>query len=288
MTQSYQNELGQIGVSAAVEVVVLAAIVWLLTRRAAVDVAARAPTAPAARRELLGLMAYGLLAQLLGAALGHALGWHPISFHLAGTLIGGEEHLGPAEVLGWAAYNATAYAALPYLWFRRRYDTTALCLRSANRRRDLTVIGVVLAIESVTQLLALSSAVLTLTARQTASGVPLTFVLYLLGTGLPTLVFVQALVVPRLARLTGRVGAVTLGGLTYAALHLGDAWTSYASAKDTAASIGLVLLVYTLPGMFKAFLTVQTGNAWVHLWAYHAIAPHTLIDTPLIVRVFRL
>ncbi|MFG3417587.1 hypothetical protein [Micromonospora sp. NPDC048063] len=288
MTQSYQNALGQIGVSAAVEVVVLAAIVWLLTRRAAVDVAARAPTTPTARRELLGLMGYGLMAQLLGAALGHALGWHAISFHLAGTLIGGEDHLGPAEVLGWAAYNATVYAALPYLWFRRRYDTTALCLRSANRRRDLTVIGVVLAIESVTQLLGLSSAILTLTAGQVASGVPLTFVLYLLGTGLPTLVFVQALVVPRLARLTGRVGAVALGGLTYAALHLGDAWTSYASAEDTAASIGLVLLVYTLPGMFKAFLTVRTGNAWVHLWAYHAIAPHTLIDTPLVVRVFRL
>jgi hypothetical protein len=33
---------------------------------------------------------------------------------------------------------------------------------------------------------------------------------------------------------------------------------------------------------------VRTGNAWVHLWAYHAIAPHTLIDTPLIVRIFRI
>ena len=38
--------------------------------------------------------------------------------------------------------------------------------------------------------------------------------------------------------------------------------------------------------MLKAFLTLRTGNAWVHAWAYHAIAPHTLLDTPLMVRVF--
>ena len=40
------------------------------------------------------------------------------------------------------------------------------------------------------------------------------------------------------------------------------------------------------PGMVKAVMTLRTGNAWVHLWAYHAIAPHVIIDTPLIVAIF--
>jgi len=31
---------------------------------------------------------------------------------------------------------------------------------------------------------------------------------------------------------------------------------------------------------------VRTGNAWVHLWAYHAIAPHVVSDTRNIVRFF--
>ncbi|MEU5941906.1 hypothetical protein ABZ807_22585 [Micromonospora sp. NPDC047548] len=288
MAQSYQITLVEIGASAGAEAVVLALLVWALTRHSAPDIAGRAPAVPTARRETIGVLAYGLTAQLLGAAIGIALGWHPISFHLAGTLIGGHEPIGIPEALGWCAYNLTVYAVAPYLWFRRRYDRTALCLRSSDRRRDLLVIGVVLAFSTVSQLVGLSAAILALDPRQLTLGIPLTFTLYLLGTGLPTLVFVQAILVPRFARLTGTSGAVLLGGLTYAALHLGDAWARFETVEQAVTSIGLVLLVYTFPGMFKAFLTVRTGNAWVHLWAYHAIAPHTLIDTPWIVRVFRI
>lgn len=288
MTHSYQINLGLIGISAAAEVIVLAALVWWLTRRSAPAIADRAPSYPIARFEALALLLYGLLAQLLGVALGRALGWHPISFHLAGTLIGTHDHVGVAEALGWATYNFVVFAVAPFVWFRRRYDSTALCLRSTNRRRDGAIVLLVLAVETVTQLLGLSTAILSLDGRQLALGLPLTFVLYLLGTGLPTLIFVQAILVPRFARLVGTPGAVILGGLTYAALHLGDAWVRFTSLGEALTSIGLVLLVYTVPGMFKAFLTVRTGNAWVHLWAYHAIAPHTLIDTPLIVRIFRI
>jgi hypothetical protein len=45
---------------------------------------------------------------------------------------------------------------------------------------------------------------------------------------------------------------------------------------------------YFAPGMFKTIFTVRTGNAWVHVWAYHAVAPHTLVDTPHMVHVFHL
>ena len=40
--------------------------------------------------------------------------------------------------------------------------------------------------------------------------------------------------------------------------------------------------------MIKSGLTLRTGNAWVHVWAYHAIAPHVTVDTTNIVKVFRL
>jgi hypothetical protein len=40
--------------------------------------------------------------------------------------------------------------------------------------------------------------------------------------------------------------------------------------------------------MIKTVLTLRTGNAWVHVWAYHAIAPHALADTPNIVKIFHL
>jgi hypothetical protein len=49
-----------------------------------------------------------------------------------------------------------------------------------------------------------------------------------------------------------------------------------------------LLFLYLGPGMFKTFLTLRTGNAWVHVWAYHALAPHTIADTPLIVKIFHI
>jgi hypothetical protein len=46
------------------------------------------------------------------------------------------------------------------------------------------------------------------------------------------------------------------------------------------------MLLYGAPGMFKSLLTLRTGNAWVHVWAYHAIVPHTIGNTGLIVKIF--
>jgi len=38
--------------------------------------------------------------------------------------------------------------------------------------------------------------------------------------------------------------------------------------------------------MVKAYLTLRTGNAWVHLWGYHVIWPHVTGDTPIFVKIF--
>jgi hypothetical protein len=39
-------------------------------------------------------------------------------------------------------------------------------------------------------------------------------------------------------------------------------------------------------GYVVARLTLRTGNAWVHALGYHAVAPHLVADTPLVVRIF--
>ena len=47
-----------------------------------------------------------------------------------------------------------------------------------------------------------------------------------------------------------------------------------------------MLLGYTGPGMVKSLITLRTGNAWVHTIAYHVVAPHVIVDTPLVVQAF--
>jgi xanthosine utilization system XapX-like protein len=81
---------------------------------------------------------------------------------------------------------------------------------------------------------------------------------------------------------------VILAGLTYTLLHLWDAWTVFSSPRGAVLSVIFLLFTYFGPGMIKAVLTMRTGNAWVHVWAYHALAPHTLGDTSHTVEVFHI
>jgi len=269
------------------EVFALMGVVQLLTRRRRVpDLAERAPKRDVARRETLLVLAYGVVAMLGGYVVGHVFGWHAFGFHLDGMIVRTGQDVTPAEAIGWAGYNLGAYAAVPYLLFRRRYTGEQLSLHSSNRRGDLTVIAVVLVIESTVQLL-LNDAVLRLGVRQLLLGAPVTFLLSFAGTVLPTMIFVYCILTPRYLKLTGSVPTtVILGGLTYAMLHLFDGWTNFVSPTDATLSVLYLLLFYTGPGMFKTFVTIRTANAWTHVWAYHAIAPHTLIDTPMFVKIF--
>ena len=268
----------------------LMALTCALTRRRdRPDVAARAPDLATARRETVLLLAYGALGLAGGFALGRGLGWHPFGLHLAGSVVGTHEHVGAAEALTWATYNLVVYAVVPLVVFRRRYSAEQLNLVSTDRRGDARLVVVVLVVESAIQLATLSTVVGALSPRQYLLGLPATFVLYLAGAVLPAMVFVYALLVPRFLRLTGSTATtVVLGGVTYTALHAWDAWTVLGTPSDALLSTVFLFFVYLTPGMVKTVLTVRTGNAWVHVWAYHALAPHTLIDTPHVVDVLRI
>lgn len=275
---------------ALLQILLLMGVVTLLTRRRPDPrLAARSPGRRRALWETFGLLGYGALGMTGGFFLAKAAGWHPFGLHLAGTIFGTNDAPAPAEVLAWAGYNLVVYAVIPLIYFRRRYSPLALGLKSTAPRNDLLVIVVVLALELAFQIYALKPGSLGLPLHQLLPGAALTFALYLAGAVLPAMVFVYMILIPRYLRLTGSaIATVLLGGLTYAGLHFWDAWTLFSSAETTVLSVIFVIFTYLGPGMFKSFLTLRTGNAWVHVWAYHAFAPHTLIDTPNIVGAFRL
>lgn len=275
---------------AIAEALALIGIITLLTRRRVQpDLIARLPALSVGARETTTLIVYGVLVQLGGISLGQLLGFNGFSFHLAGTIYGTHRDVEPIEAVIWAAWNVTVYALIPFLIARRRYSATQLNLRSVDRRNDALVVVVVLAIESVAQLAAFGATIFDLSGRQALLGVPLSFALYFAGTVLPTMIFVQCLLVPRYLALTRSIPAtVVLGGVTYAALHGYDSWMVFAGPGDIILSVCFLLLLYVAPGMLKTWLTLRTGNAWVHVWAYHAIAPHVIADTPHIVQIFRI
>ena len=142
-------------------------------------------------------------------------------------------------------------------------------------------------VESAFELAVFDQNMFRLSARQMVLGVPLTFVVYFIGTVLPTMVLIYAILMPRYLRITGSaISAVLLGGLTYAAMHIVEGWSVFDSPRNVSLSLIFVLLQYFGPGMIKSVLTLRTGNAWVHAFSYHIIAPHVIVDTPLVVKIF--
>jgi len=269
------------------EIFVLMGVVYALTsKRVIPDIAERAPARARAAFETVGLLAYAMAGQVGGWFLGPALGLRPFSFHLAGTLVGCSTPASAKEAIVWATYNFLVFAAVPYLAFRRRYSNEALNLRSSNRANDLLVIVVVLVIESVSELAAFPG-IFKLTTSQLLVAAPLAFFLFGIGTVLPTMILIYSILLPRYLKLTGSfVVTALLGGATYALMHLVEGWSTFNGPTNTALSLIFVVLTYQGPGMFKSFVTLRTGNAWVHAIAYHAVAPHVIVDAPLMVKAF--
>jgi len=262
-------------------------LVALITRRRELpDLAARAPERSVALRETIVLWLYGALVLLVGRFIGLHFFGAGIAMHLNGSLVGATRVQSPAEVYTWAAYNGILLALVPYVVFRMRgYSNQQLNLKSSNLKSDVIVIAVVLAIGCFMDL-TLNGNFLRLTHHQQIVGGLMSFVLHLFGTDLPVMIFIYSVLMPRYAKLTAPVTAFLLGAASYPAMHVFESWTRYDSLAHSALSVIVVFLFFFPPGLMKSFLTLRTGNAWVHVWGFHAISPHVTVDTRLIVRDF--
>jgi hypothetical protein len=262
-------------------------IVALLTRRRPIlDLGQRAPERAVARQEIAALWLYGAIVLVAGRLIGLHFFGQGIAMHLTGSLVGdtrpGFRLQSPVELYTWAAYNGILLALIPYIAFRwRGYSNYALNLKSANLKNDTLVIFVVLAICIALDLT--GSNIFQLTPHQQLVGGALSFILHLFGTDLPVMIFIYAILVPRYAKLVSPVTAYLLGAASYPAMHIFESWTQYDSIPHALLSVIMVFLTFFPPGLVKSFLTMRTGNAWVHVWAFHAISPHVTVDTRLIV-----
>jgi len=116
-------------------------------------------------------------------------------------------------------------------------------------------------------------------------GAPLTFIVYFIGTVLPTMVLIYAILLPRYLRLTGSAIA------PYCSAALPTRGCILSKGGQCLIRRGhRTFAHFRVAPVFRAWdvksvLTLRTGNAWVHALSYHAVAPHVIIDTPLMVKV---
>ena len=264
-------------------------LVALITRRRPMpDLAGRAPERGVALREAVLLWIYGAAVLLAGRFIGLHFFGAGIAMHLNGSLVGATRVQSPQEVYAFAGYNGFFFALVPYVVFRLRgYSHEQLNLRSANLKNDVLVIFVVMGIGCFLDL-ALGGNFLRLTHHQQLVGGLLSFIFHLCGTDLPVMIFIYGILLPRYCKLTAPVTAFLLGAASYPTMHVFESWTRYDTLGHAALSVIMVFLTFFPPGVMKSFLTIRTGNAWVHMWGFHAVSPHVTVDTRLIVADFRI
>jgi len=267
-------------------VVLMFGLVVLLTRKRPVfDLRQRAPESGIAGRETLAMWAYAAAVMVAGHLIGRHLFGEGIALHLNGSLVGATRVQSPIEVYTWAAYNGILLALIPYVVFRMRgYSNEQLSLKSANLKSDVLVIVVVLAFSAGMDMM--GSNIFQLTRHQQLVGGLMSFSLHLFGTDLPIMIFLYSILMPRYFKLFSPMTAYLLGAVSYPTMHIFESGTRYDSIAAAAMSLTFVYLLFVPAGLMKSFLTWRTGNAWVHVWAYHAISPHVTVDTRLIVSDF--
>jgi len=267
-------------------VVLMFGLVVLLTRkRPVIGLAQRAPESSIARREMLAMWAYVALVMVAGRLIGQHLFGEGIALHLNGSLVGATRVQSPIEVYTWAAYNGILLALIPYVVFRMRgYSNEQLNLKSANLKSDLLVIIVVLAFSIGMDMIGPN--IFQLSRHQQLVGGLMSFWLHMFGTDLPIMIVIYSILMPRYFKLFSPMTAYLLGAVSYPTIHIFESGTRYDSMGAAAMSLTFVYLLFIPAGLMKSFLTWRTGNAWVHVWAYHAISPHVTVDTRLIVNDF--
>ena len=267
-------------------VVLMFGLVMLLTRKRPVfDLGQRAPESGIAGREAVAMWVYAATVMVAGRLIGQHLFGEGIALHLNGSLVGATRVQSPIEVYTWAAYNGILLALIPYVVFRMRgYSNDQLSLKSANLTSDVLVIVVVLAFSVGMDMM--GSNIFQLTRHQQLVGGLMSFWLHLFGTDLPIMIVIYSILMPRYFKLFSPMTAFLLGAVSYPTMHIFESGTRYDSIGAAAMSLTFVYLLLIPAGLMKSFLTWRTGNAWVHVWAYHAISPHVTVDTRLIVSDF--
>ena len=237
-----------------------------------------------AKKEALFSVVYLLVTQLI---LG--LGFN-IGLHFPGTDIYSSGSHSQTDVWIWVITYTFTYTVLPLIWLRRRGFSLKKLLGSFKWFRDLWIIIAYWALDFFGPIFSGSTDFIGgISSSQYMQGVPLGILINTLGAGLPVVVMMHMIFIPRIAVLVdSKLTVILLGGLFYSLFSLFDQGTDYSSISYSLTSFTYIVMTQTLVGMGKATFTVVTGNPFVHFITLHVISARVPFDTRMYIEIFRL
>ena len=234
-----------------------------------------------AAKEVLIAFAYVLVTQLfLGAILS-------IGLHFPGPFVFESGVFDWIDVVLWMLANTVVYVVLPFYWLRAQGFNLAEFLASLQWRRNIWILAAFWALDFFGPIIG-GLPFFSLTAQQYAVGVPASVLVNTFGAGLPVVILMHVVVIPRLMLMyESKLTVIAIAGLFYAVFSLFDPGVDYSTTEMSVLSVTYIVMTQMLVGMGKATFTVVTANPFIHFATLHVLSARIPFDTAMFAEIFR-
>jgi hypothetical protein len=234
-----------------------------------------------AGREVILAFAYLLLTQwVLGL-------YFEVGLHFPGPHIYEAGRFDLQNVLLWALVNSVVYVVVPLVWLCRSGLDLSKFVRTLQWRRNIWILIVFWALDFFGPIIG-GVDFFSLTTEQYVVGVPLSILINTFGAGLPVVILMHVVLIPRLMLIyDSKLSVIAMAGLFYAVFSLFDPGVDYSSLNMTILSVSYIVMTQVLVGMGKATFTVVTANPFIHFATLHVLSARVPFDTAMYAEIFR-
>ena len=234
-----------------------------------------------AGQEVILAFAYLLLTQwVLGL-------YFEVGLHFPGPHIYEAGRFDLQNVLLWALVNSVVYVVVPLVWLCRSGLDLSKFVRTLQWRRNIWILIVFWALDFFGPIIG-GVDFFSLTTEQYVVGVPLSILINTFGAGLPVVILMHVVLIPRLMLIyDSKLSVIAMAGLFYAVFSLFDPGVDYSSLNMTILSVSYIVMTQVLVGMGKATFTVVTANPFIHFATLHGLSARVPFDTAMYAEIFR-
>jgi hypothetical protein len=237
-----------------------------------------------AKKEACFAVFYLVITQLiLGAGFNMGL-------HFPGTDVYYSGSHSQADIWIWVIAYTFIYTILPILWLQQKGFSLKKLFSSFNWIRDMWIIVAYWALDFFGPIFSGSTDFIGgISPTQYLQGVPWGVFINTLGAGLPVVVMMHMIFIPRIAVIVkNKFTVILIGGLFYSLFSMFDQGVDYSMVGTGLTSFTYIIMTQTLVGMGKATFTVVTGNPFIHFISLHVISARIPFDTKMYIEIFNL